>query len=325
MFKEVPSQLNFPELEKRVLRFWEQNHIFEKSVESRDPQKNFVFYEGPPTANGKPGIHHVISRTIKDFVCRFKTMQGYRVERKAGWDTHGLPVEIEVEKELGIDGKEQILEYGVEKFNQKCKENVFRYKKEWDEMTRRIGYWVDLEHPYITYKNEYIETVWWILNQFFKKNLMYEGHKIIPYCPRCETALSSHEVSLGYKEVSDPSVYVRMKVKGAPNTSFLVWTTTPWTLISNVALAVHPEVDYVKIRQKNEELILAEPRLSVLEGDYEILEKKKGSELAGMAYEPIFTFLKPKKKAYYVVEADFVTTEDGTGIVHIAPAFGEDD
>ncbi len=325
MFREVPSQLNIPELEERILEFWEKNHTFEKSVESRDPDRPFVFYEGPPTANGRPGIHHVISRTIKDFVCRFKTMQGFRVERKAGWDTHGLPVEIEVEKELGIDGKEQILEYGVEKFNQKCKENVFRYKKEWDEMTRRIGYWVDLEHPYITYKNEYIETVWWILDQFFKKGLMYEGHKIIPYCPRCETALSSHEVSLGYKEVSDPSVYVRMKVKGAENTYFLVWTTTPWTLISNVALAVHPDVDYVKVRQNGEELILAEPRLSVLEGEYEILEKKKGRELAGIAYEPIFTFLKPKEKAYYVVEADFVTTEDGTGIVHIAPAFGEDD
>ena len=325
MFKEVPSQLNIPELEKRILEFWEKNHIFEKSVESRDPNKPFVFYEGPPTANGRPGIHHVISRTIKDFVCRLKTMQGFRVERKAGWDTHGLPVEIEVEKELGIDGKEQILDYGVSKFNQKCKENVFRYKKEWDEMTRRIGYWVDLDHPYITYKNEYIESVWWVLNQFFKKGLMYEGHKIIPYCPRCETALSSHEVSLGYKEVSDPSVYVRMRVKDEKNTYFLVWTTTPWTLISNVALAVHPDVDYVKVHQNGEDLILAEPRLSVLEGEYEILEKKKGRELTGMAYEPIFTFLKPKEKAYYVIEADFVTTEDGTGIVHIAPAFGEDD
>ena len=325
MFKDVPSQLNIPKLEKRILEFWEKNHTFEKSIESRDPKKHFVFYEGPPTANGRPGIHHVISRTIKDFVCRFKTMQGFRVERKAGWDTHGLPVEIEMEKELGIDGKEQILEYGIEKFNQKCKENVFKYKKEWDEMTRRIGYWVDLEHPYITYKNEYIETVWWVLNQFFKKGLMYEGHKIIPYCPRCETALSSHEVSLGYKEVSDPSVYVRMKVKGEENTYFLVWTTTPWTLISNVALAVNPDVNYVKIRHGGQIFILAEPRLSVIEDEYEILEKKKGSELVGTAYEPIFTFLKPKEKAYYVIEADFVTTEDGTGIVHIAPAFGEDD
>jgi len=325
VFKEVPSQLNIPEVEKKILDFWEKNRIFEKSVESRDPKKHFVFYEGPPTANGRPGIHHVISRTIKDFVCRFKTMQGFRVERKAGWDTHGLPVEIEVEKELGIDGKEQIVEYGVEKFNQKCKENVFKYKKEWDEMTRRIGYWVDLEHPYVTYKNEYIETVWWILDQFFKKGLMYEGHKIIPYCPRCETALSSHEVSLGYKEVSDPSVYVRMKAKGEENTHFLVWTTTPWTLISNVALAVNPEVAYVKIRHNEQILILAEPRLSVIEGEYEILERMKGKDLAGIAYEPIFTFLKPKEKAYYVIEADFVTTEDGTGIVHIAPAFGEDD
>ena len=325
MFKSVPSQLNISKLEKEILKFWEENKIFEKSIASRDSNNPFVFFEGPPTANGRPGIHHVISRTIKDFVCRLKTMQGYRVERKAGWDTHGLPVEIEVEKELGINGKDQIVEYGIENFNRKCKENVFRYKKEWDEMTRRIAYWVDLDHPYITYTKDYIETVWWILNQFFKKGLMYQGHKIIPYCPRCETALSSHEVSLGYKEVSDPSVYVRMKLKENENTYFLVWTTTPWTLISNVALAVHPDVDYVKIRHKGDKFILAEPRLNVIDGDYEILERMKGRNLMGLGYEPIFTFLHPEEKAYYVIEADFVTTEDGTGIVHIAPAFGEDD
>ncbi|HDZ12530.1 MAG TPA: isoleucine--tRNA ligase, partial [Bacteroidetes bacterium] len=325
MFKSVPSQLNISKLEKEILKFWEENKIFEKSIASRDSNNPFVFFEGPPTANGRPGIHHVISRTIKDFVCRLKTMQGYRVERKAGWDTHGLPVEIEVEKELGITGKDQIVEYGIENFNRKCKENVFRYKKEWDEMTRRIAYWVDLDHPYITYTKDYIETVWWILNQFFKKGLMYQGHKIIPYCPRCETALSSHEVSLGYKEVSDPSVYVRMKLKENENTYFLVWTTTPWTLISNVALAVHPDVDYVKIRHKGDKFILAEPRLNVIDGDYEILERMKGRNLMGLGYEPIFTFLHPEEKAYYVIEADFVTTEDGTGIVHIAPAFGEDD
>ena len=325
MFKQLPSHHELPKLEKEILDFWEKNQIFRKSIDSRDPDKNFVFYEGPPTANGRPGIHHVISRTIKDFVCRLRTMQGYYVERKAGWDTHGLPVEIEVEKELGIEGKEQIIEYGVDKFNAKCKENVFRYKKDWDELTRRIAFWVDLEHPYITYTNEYIESVWWILKEFWKKGLLYEGSKIIPYCPRCETALSSHEVSLGYKEVPDPSVYVKMKVKGQENTYFLVWTTTPWTLISNVALAVHPDVKYVKVRHKGENLILAEARLGALDGDYEILEEYKGSDLKGIEYEPLFTFVKPKEKAWYVITADFVTTEDGTGIVHIAPAFGEDD
>ncbi len=325
MFKELPNQYRLPELEQEILSFWEANDIFKKSVDSRDPAKPFVFYEGPPTANGRPGIHHVISRTIKDFVCRLRTMQGYRVERKAGWDTHGLPVEIEVEKELGIEGKEQILDYGIAKFNQKCKENVFRYKKEWDELTRRIAFWVDLDHPYITYSDNYIESVWWILKELWQKGLLYEGYKILPYCPRCETALSSHEVSLGYQEVSDPSIFVKMKIKGEANTYFLVWTTTPWTLISNVALAVHPTVKYVKIQHRGEQLILAEPRLLVMRGDYEIISEYMGDDLAGLEYEPLFQFLKPKEKAWYVITADFVTTEDGTGIVHIAPAFGEDD
>ena len=325
MFKEVPRQLNFPQLEEHILRFWDKHQIFQKSINSRDPNKPFVFYEGPPTANGRPGIHHVMARTIKDFVCRLKTMQGYRVERKAGWDTHGLPVEIEVEKELGIEGKEQIIEYGVAKFNAKCKENVFRYKKEWDELTRRIGFWLNLDDPYITYTNEYIETVWWILKEFYQRNLMYEGFKIIPYCPRCETALSSHEVSMGYREVEDPSVYVKMKVKNEENTYFLVWTTTPWTLISNVALAVHPYINYVKILHRGEKLILAESRLLTIDGEFEILETIAGEKLVGMEYEPLFQFFKPKQKAWYVIPGDFVSTEEGTGIVHIAPAFGEDD
>ncbi|RMF69804.1 MAG: isoleucine--tRNA ligase [Calditrichaeota bacterium] len=326
MYKELASQLDFPALEKEILDYWDKKNIFHKSVESRDPARPFIFYEGPPTANGRPGIHHVISRTIKDFVCRLKTMEGYRVERKAGWDTHGLPVEIEVEKQLGFTTKDQIEKYGVDKFNELCKQSVWKYKSEWDEMTRRIAFWVDLEHPYITYENDYIESVWWILSELWKKDLIYRGHKIIPYCPRCETPLSSHEVSQGYQDVSDPSVYVKMPVVGEENTAFLVWTTTPWTLISNVALALHPEIKYVKVRHEGGFfLILAEARLDVLEGEYEVVAEYKGAELLGKAYEPLFTFCRSDKKMYYTVAGDFVSTEDGSGIVHIAPAFGEDD
>ena len=325
MFKELPSQPNLPELEKQILLFWEENKIFEKSVEQKDPNKAFVFYEGPPTANGRPGIHHVISRTVKDCVCRVKTMQGYRVERKAGWDTHGLPVEIEVEKELGIDGKDQIFDYGIGRFNQKCKESVFLYKKEWDELTRRIGFWVDLEHPYITYTNDYIESVWWILKEFWKKDLIYLGHKILPYCPRCQTPLSSHEVSQGYKEVSDPSVFIKVRIPSKENTFFMVWTTTPWTLLSNVALAFHPEIIYVKVRHNEQNLILAQARLGVLEGEFDVIEEYNGSQLDNIEYEPIFPYVEPEKRAYYTVLGDFVSVEEGTGIVHIAPAFGDDD
>jgi len=325
MFKEFTGKFNQQKSEQEILKFWDEHQIFKKSIETRDKNKNYVFYEGPPTANGTPGIHHVISRAIKDFVCRYKTMQGYRVDRKAGWDTHGLPVEIEVEKELGIDGKEQVLEYGVDKFNQKCKESVFRYKKEWDDVTRKIGFWVDLNNPYVTYDNDYIESVWWILKQFWKRDLIYQGYKILPYCPRCETPLSSHEVAQGYEEVEDPSIYVKMRLKSEPDTYFLVWTTTPWTLISNVALALNPEMDYVKVSHQGQNLILASQRILVLNGNFEISENYKGSELAGLEYEPLFAFIKPVKKAYYTILGDFVTSEEGTGIVHIAPAFGEDD
>ena len=325
MFKEFNGQFDQQKLEQDILKFWDDNQIFPRSVELRDPNKNFVFYEGPPTANGAPGIHHVISRTIKDFVCRYKTMQGFRVERKAGWDTHGLPVEIEVEKMLGIEGKEQILAYGVDKFNQKCKESVFKYKKEWDDLTRKIGFWVDLENPYITYENYYIESVWWILKEFWKQNLIYQGFKILPYCPRCETPLSSHEVAQGYRDVEDPSIYVKMPLASQPDTFFLVWTTTPWTLISNVALALNAEMMYSKISHQGQKLILSSDRLQVLKGRYDILEQFKGSELAGIDYIPLFSFIKPTKKAYYTILGDFVTSEEGTGIVHIAPAFGEDD
>ncbi len=325
MFKQIGSQFDQQKIEQEILKFWDKNQIFKKSIETRDPNKSFVFYEGPPTANGTPGIHHVISRTIKDLVCRYKTMQGYRVERKAGWDTHGLPVEIEVEKGLGIDGKEQVLEFGVDKFNQKCKESVFRYKKEWDEVTRRIGFWVDLENPYITYENDYIETVWWILKEFWQRDLIYRSFKILPYCPRCETPLSSHEVAQGYEDVEDPSIYVKIPIKAEPDTYFLVWTTTPWTLISNAALALNPDMDYVKVVHQGQKLILANQRISVLHGNFEILANYKGSELAHLDYEPLFKFIIPSQKAYYTVLADFVTSEEGTGIVHIAPAFGEDD
>jgi isoleucyl-tRNA synthetase len=325
MFKEFTGQFTQQYVEQEMLKFWDGNQIFRKSIETRDKNKNYVFYEGPPTANGTPGIHHVISRTIKDFVCRYKTMQGYHVERKAGWDTHGLPVEIEVEKALGIDGKEQVLEYGVDKFNQKCKESVFKYKKEWDDLTRKIGFWIDLENPYITYENSYIESVWWILKEFWKRDFIYRGYQIIPYCPRCETPLSSHEVAQGYEDVEDPSIYVKIRLKAEPDTYFLIWTTTPWTLISNVALAFNPDMDYVKVTHRGQKLILASQRILALRGRFEILENYKGSELAFLDYEPLFTFIKPTKKAYYTILGDFVTSEEGTGIVHIAPAFGDDD
>ncbi|MBN1543161.1 isoleucine--tRNA ligase [candidate division KSB1 bacterium] len=325
MYKPLPEKLAFPELEKTILDYWKKNRIFERSVSERGADRPFVFYEGPPTANGRPGIHHVISRTVKDAVCRLKTMQGFRVERKAGWDTHGLPVEIEVEKQLGLDGKEQVLEYGVAEFNAKCRESVWVYKKEWDELTHRMGYWIDLDHPYITYTNDYIESVWWILKEIWKKGLIYLGHKILPYCPRCETPLSSHEVSQGYVDVEDPSIFVKARIMQEENTFFLVWTTTPWTLLSNVALALNPEVKYVKVSHREENLILAEARLSVLDGDYEILESFTGQDLAGLDYEPFFPYIVPDKKAHYTVLGDFVTTTDGSGIVHIAPAFGEDD
>jgi len=325
MYKELSAKLSLPELEKSILEYWDKEKIFEKSITERDPGKSFVFFEGPPTANGRPGIHHVISRTVKDCVCRIKTMQGFRVERKAGWDTHGLPVEIEVEKKLGFERKDQVLEYGIAEFNAQCKQSVWNYKKDWDELTRRIAYWVDLENPYITYTNDYIESVWWILKQFWNKQLLYQGYKILPYCPHCETPLSSHEVSQGYKDVKDPSVYVKARIKNQDNTFFLVWTTTPWTLISNVALALHADVDYVKVLYKDENLILARERLSVLEGEYTIMQEFKGSDLQNIDYEPFFTFITPEKRAWFTTLADFVTTSDGSGIVHIAPAFGEDD
>jgi isoleucyl-tRNA synthetase len=326
MFKERAGKVKITEIEESVLKYWEENQFFPKSLQIRKNSPHFVFYEGPPTANGRPGIHHVMSRTIKDVVCRYKTMKNFLVNRKAGWDTHGLPVEIEVEKQLHIEGKEEIEKFGIDKFNEKCKESVFNYKKEWDDLTKRIGFWLDLDHPYITFTNEYIESVWWILKNFHDRGLIYQGFKILPYCPRCETPLSSHEVSQGYRDVKDPSIYVRFRSLDDPDTYFLVWTTTPWTLISNVALAVHPDVEYLKVEYNGEKLIIAEPRANeVLSGEFKILERYKGAQLEHQRYEPLFKFIKPEKDAYYVVLGDFVTTEDGTGIVHTAPAFGEDD
>ncbi len=326
MFKERTGKVNLTETEKDILKYWEEHDIFNKSLELRKDSPHFVFYEGPPTANGRPGIHHVMSRTVKDIVCRYKTMQGFYVSRKAGWDTHGLPVEIEVEKLLHIEGKEQIEEYGVDKFNEKCKESVFNYKKEWDDLTKRMGYWLDLDDPYVTFHNSYIESVWWILKNFHERGLIYRGFKILPYCPRCETPLSSHEVSQGYREVKDPSIYIKFRAEDEEDTYFLVWTTTPWTLISNVALAVHPDVEYLKVKANGEKLIIAQPRAQeVLGEDFEILERFKGWELEHKRYKRLFDFVPVDQDAFYVVLGDFVTTEDGTGIVHIAPAFGEDD
>ncbi|MBK7631404.1 MAG: isoleucine--tRNA ligase [Ignavibacteriales bacterium] len=324
MFKQNLEKIGYPQLEQEVLKFWQSNKIFEKSITTRDENKSWTFYEGPPTANGKPGIHHVMARTLKDLVCRYKTLQGYRVNRKAGWDTHGLPVEIEVEKALGIKHKSEVLDYGVEKYNQKCRESVFTYLDLWEKMTTRMGYWIDLKSAYITLDNNYIESVWWALKTLFDKGLIYKDYKIVPQDPKSETVLSSHELALGYRETKDPSVYVLFKLISADE-HFLVWTTTPWTLISNVALAVGSDIDYVKIKIEHTIMILAKERLSVVDKEYQILEEMKGSDLAGIEYEQLMDYCDVDKKAFYVIEGNFVSTEDGSGIVHIAPAFGADD
>jgi isoleucyl-tRNA synthetase len=327
MFKTISDKLSLPDLEKEILAHWKQARIFEKSIEARQNSPDYTFYEGPPTANGKPGIHHVFARTIKDLVCRYQTMRGFQVHRKAGWDTHGLPVEIEVEKKLGLKHKGDIEKYGIAKFNAECRRSVFEYKDMWEELTWRMGYWVDMDHPYITCENEYIESVWWALDRYFKEGFIYQGFKVQLYCPRCGTPLSSHEVSLGYRDTQDPSVYVKAKIKGEENAYLLVWTTTPWTLISNVALAVSPDVEYVRVQIEgsNEHLILAKERLSVMPEGTTIVRSMPGRDLVGKEYERWFDFIPVDKKAWYVIGADFVTTTDGTGIVHMAPAYGEDD
>ncbi|MCW8814727.1 MAG: isoleucine--tRNA ligase [Chlorobium sp.] len=333
-FPEYPADLSYSSVETEVLQFWKEHDIFQKSLD-KPGDKVFSFYEGPPTVNGKPGVHHVFSRTIKDIVCRFKTMQGYKVPRKAGWDTHGLPVEIAVEKKLGLKNKAQVEEYGADEFNDVARELVYHHiddnREGWGRLTEMMGYWVDMDDPYITCTNEYMESVWWALKTIFDKGFIYKDYKIVPQDPKSETVLSSHELALGYKEVKDPSVYVTFKVKDADE-YFLVWTTTPWTLISNVALCVGPDVEYVKARTSDGVVyILAGSRIEVLRkqlGEDEeivILDSFKGSRLAGLEYEPMFTWAEPEKPCWFVTEGDFVSTEEGTGIVHIAPAFGADD
>ena len=330
MYEKVSTNMNFVEREKNIEKFWADNHIFEKSVDSRKEGETYTFYDGPPTANGKPHIGHVLTRVIKDMIPRYRTMKGYMVPRKAGWDTHGLPVELEVEKMLGLDGKEQIEEYGLEPFIEHCKESVWKYKGMWEDFSATVGFWADMDNPYVTYHNDFIESEWWALKKIWEKGLLYKGFKIVPYCPRCGTPLSSHEVAQGYKDVKERSAIVRFKVKGE-DAYILAWTTTPWTLPSNVALCVNPDENYVKVKNGDYTYYLAEALCdTVLEGEYTVLETYKGKELEYKEYEPLFDYAvdicaKQKKKAFYVVCDGYVTLTDGTGVVHTAPAFGEDD
>lgn len=333
-FTPIDQDETFPQMEERVLQRWREADVFHRSLQQRAGAPRWVFFEGPPTANGRPGSHHVLSRVFKDIYPRYKTMQGFRVERKAGWDCHGLPVELEIERELGLSSKDEIESYGIAEFNAKCRESVFKYVEEWNRLTERIGFWIDLDDPYVTLSNEYVESVWWSLRQIWDKNLLYEGHRVVPYCPRCGTALSSHEVALGYKDVKDPSVFVRFPVVtegGMPTgDSLLVWTTTPWTLVANVAAAVAPGVTYVRARVNHDILILAEALVErVLGEDAEILDRFPGQKLVDDNTRYVAPFEVTEHPGdgphHPVIEADFVTTEDGTGIVHLAPAFGEDD
>ena len=331
MYNKVDTNLNFVDREAEVLKFWKENDIANKCISNREGCDTFTFYDGPPTANGKPHIGHVLTRVIKDMLPRYQSMKGKKVLRKAGWDTHGLPVELELEKLLGLDGKEQIEKYGIEPFIKKCRESVWKYKGMWEEFSDVVGFWADMEHPYITYENDYIESVWWALNEIWKKGLLYKGHKVVPYCPRCGTPLSSHEVAQGYKDVKERSAMVKFKAKDEDNTYFLAWTTTPWTLPSNLGLVVNPEVDYVKVSYEGQNLIMAEALVESVfankEGEHPVLERFKGKALEYREYEPLYPYAegKIKKKAFYVMCDGYVTTSDGTGIVHTAPAFGEDD
>ncbi|MFA6000779.1 MAG: isoleucine--tRNA ligase [Thermoleophilia bacterium] len=326
LYKAVSPRVDFARLEEQTLIFWRENDIFHKSQELRQDGPEFVFFEGPPTANGMPGSHHVLSRIFKDIFPRYRTMCGYHVPRKAGWDTHGLPVELEVEKQLGINGKQDIERIGIDKFNQLCRESIYKYLEEWEKLTERIAFWIDTSDAYYTLNNTYIESVWWILKEIWKKDLLYHGHKVVPYCSRCGTALSSHEVDQGYKTVEDPSVYVRFPLVDDPEVSLLVWTTTPWTLISNVATAIHPDISYVEVDAQGQRMIMARPLVEkVLGEDVEILRQVPAGELTGSSYIPPYDFMKTDLKAHYIVNADFVSSDEGTGIVHIAPAFGADD
>lgn len=327
VFEPVDPNEKFPQIEERVLLRWRDQGIFERSLKQREGAPRFVFYEGPPTANGRPGSHHVLSRVFKDIFPRYKTMRGYRVDRKAGWDCHGLPVELEIERELGLASKDEIERYGIAEFNAKCRESVFKYVEDWNALTERIGFWIDLDEPYVTLSNEYVESVWWSLKQIWDKNLLYEGHRVVPYCPRCGTALSSHEVALGYKDIEDPSVYVRFPLTGEPGQSLLVWTTTPWTLPGNVAVAVAPGVTYAKVEHNGETLILADALVEAVLGEgATVVERLTGAQLTALSYDgPIVELTDVGPGPRPILAGDFVTTDDGTGIVHIAPAFGEDD
>lgn len=329
MYDKVDNGLNFVDREKEVIKFWKENKVFEATLEKTKDGEEFSFYDGPPTANGKPHIGHILTRVMKDIIPRFKTMKGCHVRRQAGWDTHGLPVELEVEKLLGMDGKQDIEKYGIEPFTQKCKESVWKYKSEWEKMSDRVGYWVDMDKPYVTYDDNYIESVWWSLKKIHEKGLIYKGHKIVPYCPRCGTALSSHEVAQGYKDVKERSAVAAFELADEAGTYFLAWTTTPWTLPSNVALCVNAKEDYVKIAAGEAKYILAEALVSKFfeEGSFEVVARCKGAELERTPYKPLFDFVAEEYagKAWYVTCAEYVTLTDGTGIVHIAPAFGEDD
>ena len=325
MYQKVSTDLKFVDREKKTEKFWEENDIFRKSMENRKEGETYTFYDGPPTANGKPHIGHVLTRVIKDMIPRYRTMKGYMVPRKAGWDTHGLPVELEVEKLLGLDEKEQIEEYGLEPFIKHCKDSVWKYKGMWEDFSATVGFWADMDNPYVTYDNNFIESEWWALKQIWDKGLLYKGYKIVPYCPRCGTPLSSHEVAQGYKDVKERSAIVRFKVKGE-DAYFLAWTTTPWTLPSNVALCVNPNETYVKVKNDGYTYYMAQALVdTVLEGDVEVVETYVGKDLENKEYEPLFPFVELNKRAYYVTCADYVTLTDGTGVVHIAPAFGEDD
>ncbi len=327
MFEKVSTELNFVEREKEVEKLWRERNVFKRSIDQREGCDVFTFYDGPPTANGKPHIGHILTRVMKDMIPRYRTMKGYKVLRKAGWDTHGLPVELEVEKKLGLDGKKQIEAYGMESFIKQCKESVWKYLHEWERMSERIGYWADMENPYVTYDNNYIESVWWSLKRIHEMGLLYKGYKVVPYCPRCGTALSSHEVAQGYKDVEDMTAFVRFKVRGEDK-YLMAWTTTPWTLPSNVALCVNADEDYTEFKWDGRVCIMAKALIKQVVGDAEIEEIKtvKGAELVGMEYEPLFNCADTAgKKAFYVVADGYVTLTEGTGIVHIAPAFGEDD
>ncbi len=328
MFESLGKISELSLQEEKILDFWREKEIFRKSYQQREGSQRFVFYEGPPTTNGYPHAGHLIGRSMKDLIPRYKTMCGYYVPRKAGWDTHGLPVELEVEKMLGFSGKQDIENYGIDRFNQKCRESIWKYIKEWEKITERMGIWIDMDHPYITCDNDYIESLWWILKQLFNQDLLYQGYKVLPYCSRCGTSLSSHEVAQGYQDVVDPSIYILFQIQNRENAYFLVWTTTPWTLVANVALAVGKDLDYVEIQENNtgRHFILNYQRLKALFNpeDYTLIRKMKGEELIGLTYHPLMNFL-TAQKGYQVYHGDFVSTEEGTGIVHIAPAFGEDD